>query len=86
MGIDSVYLVFLTDHNDNSNSVEGIFRSKNAAKDWVVNKAINDCWMFGCGNYELLLECENIWYVLEKRNGVFERSGHMITIAERAVC
>ena len=80
-----VYLVFLTDHNSNSNSVERVFGSKNAARDWVTTKAIESCWMFGCGNYELLFECENIWYVIEKRNGVFERSGHMVSIAERKV-
>jgi len=81
-----VYLVFLTDHNDNSNSVERVFRSKDDARNWVTTKAIESCWMFGCGNYELLIECESIWYVIERRNGVFERSGHVISISQREVC
>ena len=73
-----VYLVFLTDHNDNSNTVEGVFAHHKAAHDWVIASGALSADIYGNG--ELLRSHDDCWYVIRKVGGVYVKTGQVIFI------
>jgi hypothetical protein len=78
-----VYLVFLTDHNDNSNTVEGVFAHHKAAHDWVIARGALSADIYS--NSELLRSHDDWWYVIRKVGGVYVKTGQVISIYPRKV-
>jgi hypothetical protein len=83
MGSDDVYvyLVFLTDHNDNSNSVEGVFANRDAALRWVLNNGALAADIYGIS--ELLKIADDWWDVIKRREGVYVKTGQTVSIYAR---
>ena len=76
-----VYLVFLTDHNDNSNTVEGVFTNRQSATSWVIARGALSADIYG--NSELLKSSHDAWYVIKRVDGVYVKTGQVLSIYPR---
>lgn len=78
-----VYLVFLTDHNDNSNTVEGVFESRESAINWILQQGAFAADIYGTS--ELLATNYDWWEVIKRRNSVYAKTGQVISVLARKV-
>lgn len=78
-----VWLVFLTDHDDNTNTVEGVFMSHESAFNWVIQQGAFAADIYG--NSELLSTSYDGWDVIKRRDGVYVKTGKVVSIYRRKV-
>lgn len=79
--VDLVYLVFLNDTNDNTNTVEGVFANRKAAYDWVIKQGYLAADIYG--NSELLKAADDWWEVIKRINGTYVKTGQVMSIYAR---
>jgi len=78
-----VYLVFLTNTIDNTNTVEGVFETRESAINWVIQQGAFAADIYGTS--ELLATNYDWWDVIKRRNSVYEKTGQVFSILPRKV-
>lgn len=83
MSSNHVYLVFVSNTDYNTNIVEGVFANHKAAHDWVIANGALSADIYG--NSELLRSSDGWWDVIKRSDGIYVKTGQVISIHQRSL-